>query len=71
MIVSYHELRMIAPRKAREVVRKILAGTGGNVSETARIAGISRHTVRRARDGALDDRSRRPGESPPQDPEGV
>ncbi len=47
-----------------EVVRKILAGTGGNVSETARIAGISRHTVRRARDGALDDRSRRPGESP-------
>ena len=68
MIVSYHELRMIAPRKAREVVRKILAGTGGNVSEAARIAGISRHTVRRARDGALDDGSRRPGGSPRRTP---
>ena len=68
MIVSYHELRMIAPRKAREVVRKILVSTGGNVSEAARIAGISRHTVRRARDGGPDDRSRRPLRSPRRTP---
>ena len=68
MIVSYHELRMIAPRKARELVRKILASTGGNISETARIAGISRHTVRRTRDGDLDDRSRRPLRSPRRTP---
>ena len=64
MIVSYHELRMIAPRKAREVARKVLTSRGGNVSETARILGISRQTVRRARDGDPDDRSRRPGRSP-------
>ena len=68
MIVSYHELRMIAPRKAREVARKVLTSRGGNVSETARILGISRQTVRRARDGDPDDRSRRPGRSPRRTP---
>jgi len=59
---------MIAPRKAREVVRKVLANTKGNVSEASHILGISRHTVRRARDGDLDDRSRRPGRSPRRTP---
>ncbi len=68
MMVSYHELRAIAPEKAREVIRKILANAGGNVSEAARIAGISRHTVRRARDGLLHDRSRRPKTSPKKTP---
>ena len=60
----YHDLRIIAPSKAREVVRKVLVHTNGNVAKTARILGISRPTVRRARDGILDDCSRRPKTSP-------
>lgn len=60
----YHDLRILAPSKAREVVRKVLVHTNGNVAKTARILGISRPTVRRARDGILDDCSRRPKTSP-------
>ncbi len=60
----YHDLRIIAPCKAREVARKVLVHTNDNVTETARILGISRPTVRRARDGILDDCSRRPKTSP-------
>ena len=56
----YHELRKENPAKARELVRKVLKQTGGNVSETARILRIDRKTVRRARDGTLDDLSRKP-----------
>jgi hypothetical protein len=59
---------MIAPGKARELVKKILVNTRGNVSEAARIAKISRHTVRRARDGDPDDRSRKPHKSPRKTP---
>jgi transposase len=59
-MIGYHELRKISPEKAREVIRKVLEREGGNVSRTARILGISRHTVRRAREGPLEDRSRRP-----------
>ena len=62
--ISYHDIRKISPRKARELVRKILEQTKGNVSETARIPGISRRTVRRARDGSLDDLSRAPKHIP-------
>jgi len=62
--ILYHELRRIEPSKARQLVRKVLKQTGGNVSKTARILGISRHTVRRAREGPLEDRSRRPHHSP-------
>ena len=36
----------------------------GNVSKIAKILGISRQTVRRARDGSLEDRSRRPHRIP-------
>jgi hypothetical protein len=50
-----YDLRAIAPTKAREVVRKVLLHMNGNVTETARILGISRPTVRRARDGILGD----------------
>ncbi len=64
MIIGYHDLREISPSKAREVVRKVLENNNGNVSEAARILGISRHTVRRARDGDLEDLSRRPHRSP-------
>ena len=46
------------------MVRKVLEQNGGNVSKTARILGISRKTVRRAREGPLEDLSRRPKNSP-------
>jgi putative transposase len=60
----YHEARKISPEKARELIRKVLKGQGGNVTQTARILEISRATVRRARDGDAKDRSRRPHRSP-------
>jgi transposase len=63
-MITYHELREISPEKARELVRKVLAKQGGDVSNTARILNISRPTVRRARDGSLEDQSRRPLRSP-------
>ncbi len=64
MSILYHELREIESSKARELVRKVLEKNSGNVSKTARILGISRNTVRRARDGGLEDLSRRPHHSP-------
>jgi len=60
----YHNLRKIQPVSARILVRKILETNNGNVSTTAKILGISRLTVRRARDGTLKDGSRRPKTSP-------
>ncbi len=63
-MITYHELRGISPEKARELIRKVLAKQGGDVSKTARIMNISRPTVRRARDGSLQDHSRRPLHSP-------
>jgi hypothetical protein len=68
-MLSYHEVRAISPVKAREVVRKVLGQHGGNVSEVARVLGIARQTVRRARDGDLKDRSRRPHHSPGKTPD--
>ena len=56
----YHELRKENPARARELVRKVLEQNNGNVSKTARILGIDRKTVRRARDGTLDDLPRKP-----------
>jgi putative transposase len=64
MTITYHEMRQISKQKARELVRKVLENTGGDVSKTARILQISRKTVRRARDGTLSDYSRRPVKSP-------
>jgi len=63
-MITYHELREISPQKARELIRRVLAKQEGDVSKTARILSISRPTVRRARDGDLEDRSRRPLHSP-------
>ena len=60
----YHDLRKTSPGAARLLVRKVLEQNGGNVSKTARILGISRKTVRRAREGPLEDLSRRPRSSP-------
>jgi transposase len=63
-MITDHELREMSPPKARELVRKVLAKQGGDVSKTARILNGSRPTVRRARDGKLEDKSRRPLHSP-------
>ena len=63
-IKVYHELRKVSPEKARMLVRKVLEQNDGNVSKTARILGISRHTVRRARDGSLHDLPRAPKHIP-------
>lgn len=63
-MIEYRELRRISPEKAREIVRKTLEKQKGNVSATARVLAISRNTVRRARDGPLEDLSRRPHSSP-------
>lgn len=68
-MISYHDLRQISPPKAREVLRKVVAQHHGNVSQAARMLGICRHTVRRARDGSLDDYSRRPHHCPRKTPD--
>jgi hypothetical protein len=68
-MISYHDVREILPRKARELVRKVLGRNSGNVSQAARVLGISRQTVRRAREGGCDDLSRRPHHSPRKTPD--
>jgi len=60
----YHEVRKISPEKARELIRKVLVQHDGNVAHAAQILEISRMTVRRARDGTLNDQSKRPHTSP-------
>lgn len=63
-IIPYNELRKIFPEKARELIRKIFEANNKNVSKTARILDVSRHTVRRAVYGPLKDKSRRPKNCP-------
>src|SRR5919108_1725017 len=67
-ISYYHELRKASPKRARGLVRKVLEQNNGNVSKAAQVLGISRNSVRRARDGVLDDVSRRPHSSPSKTP---
>ena len=67
-ISVYHELREVSPEKARLLVRKVLYQNKGNVTKTAKILGISRNTVRRARDGELKDMSRAPKNIPHKTP---
>ncbi|MEO2068385.1 MAG: helix-turn-helix domain-containing protein [Desulfurobacteriaceae bacterium] len=43
------------PARARELVRKVLEQNKENVSKTAKVLNIDRKTVRRARDGTLED----------------
>ncbi|MCK4544298.1 IS481 family transposase [candidate division WOR-3 bacterium] len=64
----YHKLRKMQPKAARTLVRDILNNNSGNVSLTAKILGISRITIRRARDGSLEDMSRRPKNIPNRTP---
>jgi putative transposase len=68
-ISYYHELRKASPKRARELVRKVLDQNNDNVSRTAQVLGISRNTVRRARDGGLDDVSRKPHGCPYKTPD--
>lgn len=63
-IISYHEMRKISPEKARELIRKVFENNNKNVSRTAKILGVSRHTVRRAIYGPLEDKSRKPKTCP-------
>ena len=63
-MLNYHEIRILSPEKAREIIRKVLGENDKNVSKTARILKIERKTVRRARDGLLSDISCRPHRSP-------
>lgn len=57
----YHKVKMESgDRAARLLARKILEQNKGCVSRAACVLGISRLTVRRARDGDLDDSSRAP-----------
>jgi transposase len=63
-IITYDELRKQSPKFAREMVRRVLLSNGGNVSKTAYLLKTTRNTVRRARDGDLEDKSRRPKTSP-------
>lgn len=63
-IIIYHELRKISPEKAREVVRKVYEQNNCNISKTAKILCISTHTVHRAINGPLHDKSRKPKNSP-------
>ena len=47
-------------KAARQLIKEVLEQNKGNVSKTARQLGISRKTVRRARDGTPQDLSRAP-----------
>lgn len=62
---QYHRLRNAqSAEAARELVKTVLSEQKGDVTETARILGITRPTVRRARDGDLSDRDRIPINQP-------
>lgn len=62
---QYHILRTNqGPEAARELVRTVLKEQKGDVAETARILGITRPTVRRARDGDLSDGDKTPLNQP-------
>ena len=62
MMNIYHKLRDNNAESARILVREILKNK--SVTKTAKILHISRHTVRRARDGSLKDYSKKPKHSP-------
>jgi transposase len=62
--LDYQQLRTISPKAARQAVLQILRSCEGNVSETARILGITRITIykaiRKQSEEDLDDASRAP-----------
>jgi len=62
--LDYQELRNISPQAARQAILQILKANKGNVSQTARMLGITRKTVYKAmakrEAGNLDDGSRAP-----------
>ena len=62
--LDYQQLRTISPKAARQAILQILRSCDGNVSETARILGITRTTIykaiRKQREKDLSDSSRVP-----------
>jgi transposase len=62
--LDYQELRTISPKAARQAILQILKANKGNVSQTARMLGVTRRTVYKAiskrEAGNLDDNSRAP-----------
>ena len=62
--LDYQQLRTISPKAARQAILQILRSCEGNVSETARILGITRTTIykaiRKQKEENLDDASRAP-----------
>ena len=61
MALLYHKIKMESGAKAARIVaREILERNNGDVSKAAKILGVSRLTVRRARDGNLEDESKAP-----------
>jgi hypothetical protein len=68
----YHRIKgMEGDIAVRSLVRRELRRSGGNVSATARAMGCSRLTVRRARDGTLEDGDRTPQTQPGRTPETI
>ena len=63
--LDYQELRQSSPEAARRAILQVLKAHNGNVSETARIFGVSRATVykamRKQKAGNLSDDSKAPG----------
>lgn len=70
--IDYKVLRKIDPVAARTCVLEYLKGSGGNVSEAARMFGINRPVVygilRKGKESDLSDRSKAPHHSPSKTP---
>jgi len=62
--LDYQELRSISPKAARQAILQILKANDGNVSNTAKVLGVTRPTVykamRKKEAGDLEDTSRAP-----------
>lgn len=70
--IDYKELRKINPEAARRAVLEYLGTNGGNITDTARIFGITRPVVydilKKQAEGNLADRSRAPKSQPNKTP---
>lgn len=71
--IEYKTLRELSPETARLAVLEYLGTNGGNISEAARVFGITRPVVydirKKAAEGDLTDRSRAPKRQPTKTPE--